>query len=80
MKAIFLLCLAAGCAGSTQGAHNPSAEHPTCKALASACHARDSQSETAHECHLFFHDSANTEEQCQAKRAECASACGLASP
>lgn len=69
---------AASDAPSTESQPNPSGQ--SCKEMASACHARDKESATAHDCHVFFHSSENTEEQCQAKRAECAKACSLDSP
>ncbi|MDX2054505.1 MAG: hypothetical protein SFV15_19040 [Polyangiaceae bacterium] len=69
---------AASAAPST--ASPPGQPLQSCKEMASACHARDKESATAHECHIFFHSSENTEEQCQAKRAECAKACGLDAP
>jgi hypothetical protein len=53
--------------------HNTS-EAPICKLLAHACHPHDKDSEKAHACHVLGHR-ASTNEECEAKRVECLTAC-----
>lgn len=58
--------------GSAQA--GPRADLPSCAILAKTCHARDKDSEKAHECHVLGHRS-TTNDACEAKRVECLAAC-----
>jgi len=82
MKALLICLVLGGCGGSARSADTPKTDAAlqTCKEMANICHAADKGGGVAHDCHLFFHASDNSEEQCQEKRAECASACSLDSP
>ncbi|MBS2012557.1 MAG: hypothetical protein JST00_06710 [Deltaproteobacteria bacterium] len=68
---------ASSTAPSAHGAAHggPRAELPACAVLAKTCHARDKDSEKAHECHLLGHRSTSND-ACEAKRAECLATCG----
>lgn len=59
--------------GPGEHAHGP--EAPACKVLARTCHAHDKESEQAHACHVLGH-AAKSDEECEAKRAECLAVCG----
>lgn len=62
--------------GAHQGAgHAAHADFPACTTLAKTCHAHDKDSDKAHACHVLGH-SASSNEECEAKRAECLAICG----
>jgi hypothetical protein len=93
-SAVFLV-LIAGCGPSTggdtsppkspehahgAGHHGPPANGPACAELATKCHGRDEQGGVPRECHLLGHSPKATNEQCEARRAECLAACEAATP
>jgi len=65
----------ANAASTTTQPHHAPSGGTACAALAKTCHAHDKESELAHTCHRLGHQ-ATSEEQCEAKRAECLDACG----
>ena len=66
------------CGGSTPAAapeqHGHHPDYPACATLAKTCHAHDKDSDKAHACHVLGH-SAPSNEECEAKRAECLAVC-----
>lgn len=61
--------------GTHHGAPHEAAAAPSCRELATTCHAHDKDSEKAHACHVLGHKAAN-EEECAARREECLTECG----
>ena len=66
---------AAPAAHSGPGHHGDHPDFPACTVLAKTCHAHDKDSDQAHACHALGH-SAPSNEECEAKRAECLAICG----
>ena len=62
-------------AHSGAGHHGHHPDFPACATLAKTCHAHDKDSDKAHACHVLGH-SAPSNEECEAKRAECLAICG----
>ena len=62
-------------AHSGPGHHGHHPDFPACAVLAKTCHAHDKDSDKAHACHVLGH-SAPSNEECEAKRAECLATCG----
>lgn len=56
------------------GPHGAHADFPACAVLAKTCHSHDKDSDKAHACHVLGH-SAPSNEECEAKRAECLAIC-----
>lgn len=52
----------------------PPSPSSACGFLAKTCHSHDKASEKAHACHKLGHAAAS-EQECEAKRAECTAAC-----
>ena len=61
-------------AHSGPGHHGQHPDFPACAVLAKTCHAHDKDSDKAHACHVLGH-SAPSNEECEAKRAECLATC-----
>ena len=61
--------------GPGAGHHGHHPDFPACAVLAKTCHAHDKDSDQAHACHALGH-SAPSNEECEAKRAECLAICG----
>lgn len=59
--------------GPGHHAHHP--DFPACAVLAKTCHPHDKDSDKAHACHVLGHNAPSNEE-CEAKRAECLAICG----
>jgi hypothetical protein len=57
------------------GHHGHHPDFPACTVLAKTCHTHDKDSDKAHACHVLGH-SAPSNEECEAKRAECLAICG----
>jgi hypothetical protein len=68
-------CGASNPPAATDGHHGAHPDFPACSTLAKTCHAHDKDSENAHACHVLGHRAASNEE-CEAKRAECLALCG----
>lgn len=62
-------------AHGSPGHHGQHPDFPACAVLAKTCHAHDKDSDRAHACHMLGH-SAPSNEECEAKRAECLGICG----
>lgn len=48
---------------------------PTCNEIAKTCHSHDDHGGLPRECHQLGHNPRSTNDQCEARKAECMAAC-----
>jgi hypothetical protein len=69
-----------GCASSpasseAQPTSTAAPARPVCDEIAKICHSHDEHGGLPRDCHLMGHNPRTTNEQCEAKKAECLAAC-----
>ena len=70
---------AASSPGAAPSIATSAAPESACALLARTCHSRDKDGAVQHACHMLGHHGKDPA-QCEAKRAECLTACGAVSP
>ncbi len=71
MSLVALVSMLGACSDNTPAP----AGKPVCEEIVERCHPLDTGTGAIHECHEFAEDSATTNAQCTARRAECFTTC-----